>query len=91
LQRAQDRSVEWVLDLPAKVLTEHDPVLAAHLAAAESEAAYENLCLLYVALTQTAMYLVTELPAAKSSRIRICCVIPWEIRGVREISGGLRT
>jgi ATP-dependent exoDNAse (exonuclease V) beta subunit len=69
LQRAQDRSVEWVLDLPAKLLAEHDPVLAAHVATAESDAAYENLCLLYVALTRAkrAMYLVTEPPAAKST------------------------
>ena len=69
LQRGQDRSVEWVLDLPAKLLAEHDPVLAAYGAAAESDAAYENLCLLYVALTRAkrAMYLVTETPAAKST------------------------
>ena len=69
LQRARDRSVEWVLDLPAKLLAEHDPVLAAHVETAESEAAYENLCLLYVALTRAkrAMYLVTEPPAAKST------------------------
>jgi ATP-dependent helicase/nuclease subunit A len=38
--------VEWVVELPAKVFAERDPVLAAQLAEGESEAAYENLCLL---------------------------------------------
>jgi ATP-dependent exoDNAse (exonuclease V) beta subunit len=68
VQRADDRSVEWVLDYPNKIFAEHEPVLAAHAAAAESEAAYENLCLLYVAMTRAkrAMILVTE-PTKKSS------------------------
>ncbi|MEI6051110.1 MAG: UvrD-helicase domain-containing protein [Opitutaceae bacterium] len=68
VQRAQDRSVEWVLDLPNKVFAQHEPVLASHMAAAESEAAYENLCLLYVAMTRAkrAMILVTE-PTKKTS------------------------
>jgi ATP-dependent exoDNAse (exonuclease V) beta subunit len=62
VQRAEDRTVEWVLDLPPKKFAEQEPVLATYLAAAESEAAYENLCLLYVAMTRAkrAMILVTE-------------------------------
>jgi ATP-dependent helicase/nuclease subunit A len=69
VQRAADRSVEWVLELPAKVFAERDSVLAAHVATAESEAAYENLCLLYVAMTRAkrALYLIVEPPAAKST------------------------
>ena len=68
VQRAENRSVEWVLDLPNKVFAEHEPVLASHMAAAESEAAYENLCLLYVAMTRAkrAMILLTE-PTKKTS------------------------
>lgn len=62
VQKAPDRSVEWVLDLPPKALAGHDPVLAAHIATAEADAAYENLCLLYVAMTRAkrAMYVITE-------------------------------
>ena len=69
VERAGDRSVGWVLDLPAKVFAERDAVLAAHVATAESEAAYENLCLLYVAMTRAkrAMYLIVEPPAVKST------------------------
>ncbi len=69
VQRAADRSVEWVFELPAKLFTERDPVLAAHLASAEAEAAYENLCLLYVALTRAkrALYIITQPVAVKST------------------------
>lgn len=69
VQHAQDRSVEWVLELPAKIFAERDPVLAAHIASAEAEAAYENLCLLYVAMTRAkrAMYIITEPIAAKAT------------------------
>jgi ATP-dependent helicase/nuclease subunit A len=69
VQRAKDRQVDWVLDLPPRLFMEHDPVLAAQLAAAESDACYENLSLLYVAMTRAkqGMYLITEPGAAKSS------------------------
>jgi ATP-dependent helicase/nuclease subunit A len=69
VQRAKNRSVEWVLELPAKLFVERDPVLAGHLAAAEADAAYENLCLLYVAMTRAkrAMYVITEPIGGKST------------------------
>ena len=69
VQHARDRSVEWVLDLPAKLFAEHDAVLAAHVAGAEADAAYESLCLLYVALTRAkrAMYVITEPIGAKAT------------------------
>jgi len=69
VRRNHDRSVEWVVELPAKIFAERDPVLAAQLAEGESEAAYENLCLLYVAMTRAkrALYLVVEPTPAKST------------------------
>lgn len=68
VQKAPDRSVEWVLDLPPKLFYAQDEVLAAHVRAAEADAGYENLCLLYVAMTRAkrAMYLITE-PVGKST------------------------
>ena len=70
VQRAPDRSVEWVLDLPAKLFCEHDEVLAAHVGAAEAEAGYENLSLLYVAMTRAkrAMFVLTKPPGDSVSR-----------------------
>ena len=66
-QRAADRSVEWVLDLPPKLFHAQDETLSAHVRAAEAEACYEALSLLYVAMTRAkrAMYLITK-PTGKS-------------------------
>jgi ATP-dependent exoDNAse (exonuclease V) beta subunit len=70
VQRADDRSVEWVLDLPGKLFAGHDAVLAEHGRAAEAAACYESLSLLYVAMTRAkrAMYLVTKPPGKSTSR-----------------------
>jgi ATP-dependent exoDNAse (exonuclease V) beta subunit len=67
VQRARDRSVEWVLDLPPEIFYAQDPVLSAHVAGAEADACYEELAVLYVAMTRAkrAMYLITE-PVGKS-------------------------
>ena len=62
VQRAADRTVEWVLDLPAKEFCARDDVLQAHIAAAEADVCYEALCLLYVAMTRAkrAMYVLVD-------------------------------
>jgi len=69
VQKAADRSVEWVLDLPPKQFQDADERLAAHVRMAEAEACYEGLSLLYVAMTRArrAMYLVIEPPGASAS------------------------
>ncbi len=61
VHKAPDRSVEWILDLPSAPFAEGDPVLAAQIAAAEAEAAYEAMCKLYVAMTRAkrALYVIT--------------------------------
>ena len=70
VQRAADRAVEWVLDLPPKLFRDCDPNLAAHVRAAEMEACHEALALLYVAMTRAkrAMYLITKTPGTSASR-----------------------
>lgn len=62
VQRARDRTVEWVLDLPPEAFFAQDEVLAGHVAAAEADACYEELAVLYVAMTRAkrAMYVITE-------------------------------
>ncbi len=62
VQKNADRSVDWILQLPSRDFFAHDPVLSAHVAAAEADACYEKFCLLYVAMTRAkrAMYVITE-------------------------------
>ena len=70
VRRSDDRTVEWVLDLPGKLFAERDPQLAAHIRAAEATECYEKLSLLYVAMTRAkrAMYLLTKPPGKSTSR-----------------------
>jgi ATP-dependent helicase/nuclease subunit A len=68
VQKAEDRRVEWVLDLPPKMFVAADEVLTQHVRGAEAEACYEALSLLYVAFTRAkrALYVIVE-PARKST------------------------
>jgi ATP-dependent helicase/nuclease subunit A len=61
-QQAQDRSTEWVLDLPSALFYSCDPVLRKHVEEAEADACYEEFAVLYVAMTRAkrAMYVITE-------------------------------
>lgn len=70
VQKAPDRSVEWILDLPPKLFCSPDEVLSKYLQAAEADGCYESLSLLYVALTRAkrAMYVVTEPVGTSKSR-----------------------
>lgn len=69
VQRAADRSVEWVLDLPPESFYAQDQVLAQHVAAAETDACYEEFAVLYVAMTRAkrALYVITEPVGASKS------------------------
>ncbi|HWA86011.1 MAG TPA: UvrD-helicase domain-containing protein [Opitutus sp.] len=70
VQRDALRTVQWVLDLPEKLFREADATLSAHVRAAEADAGYEALSLLYVAMTRAkrAMYLVVKPPGDSTSR-----------------------
>jgi ATP-dependent helicase/nuclease subunit A len=62
VKRNRDRRVEWVFDLPPSEIVRADPVLARHRVDREAEAAYEELCKFYVALTRAkhANYVIAE-------------------------------
>ena len=69
VKKDDERAVQWVFDPPNRLFAEADPVLAEYVAGARADAAYENLCLLYVAMTRAkrAMYVITQPPGAKST------------------------
>jgi ATP-dependent helicase/nuclease subunit A len=70
IQKRADRSIEWVLELPPKMVWEQDAVLAGQVKAEEAEACYEAFSLLYVAMTRAkrAMYVITAPAGGSTSR-----------------------
>jgi ATP-dependent exoDNAse (exonuclease V) beta subunit len=70
VRKAADRSVSWVLQHPGSLIAERDPVLREYQAEAVAESCYEQLSLLYVALTRAkrAQYVVIERPGKSGSR-----------------------
>jgi ATP-dependent helicase/nuclease subunit A len=51
-ERNANGDIQWILNLPNKDVLEQEPRLLAARAAEEEKAAYEALCLLYVAMTR---------------------------------------
>ena len=54
--------IEWILDTPPAELSSHDQVLGHSILQAREDAAFEKLCLLYVALTRArrGLYLMSK-------------------------------
>ncbi len=69
VRKAEDRSIEWVLEYPSALIAEADPVLREYADEAVAENCYEQLSLLYVALTRAkrALYAVIEPPGKSKS------------------------
>lgn len=67
--RGPDGEIRWILDLPPADITALDPVLQACRDEAGADSCYENLCLLYVAMTRAkrSLYLVAP-PPPQSAR-----------------------
>lgn len=70
VHRNAAHEVDWVLDLPAKMMAETDPVLGRQLESEVADAGYEALCKLYVALTRAkrALHVVLEPVGKRTSR-----------------------
>ncbi|WP_221030629.1 UvrD-helicase domain-containing protein [Actomonas aquatica] len=62
--------VDWVMDLPAKLMVDNDEALSALAEEDAAESAYEALCRLYVALTRAkrALYVLVEPTGRSRSR-----------------------
>lgn len=60
--RGDARQLEWICEAPATALLKAVPEARAHLQADEAENVYEQLCLLYVAMTRArdALYLIGD-------------------------------
>ncbi|MEM9280726.1 MAG: UvrD-helicase domain-containing protein [Verrucomicrobiota bacterium] len=68
-KKTADREIAWVFDLPRKEIYQADKTLRTYHAEREADAAFENLCKLYVAMTRArcANYFITD-PRGKNAR-----------------------
>jgi ATP-dependent helicase/nuclease subunit A len=69
VHRGDDHAVEWILETPPSWIAREDAVLRAHLEGSESDACYEALSLLYVAMTRAkrALFVITQPPKENST------------------------
>lgn len=60
----------WALEMPRRIIAENDAVLKEQLAVANQTAAFDALCLVYVALTRArqGLYMITSFPG-KSAKL----------------------
>ncbi|HEX2100337.1 MAG TPA: UvrD-helicase domain-containing protein [Candidatus Synoicihabitans sp.] len=70
VSKTTERAIDWVMEYPGELLATHDPVLREYLREAVAENCYEQLSLLYVALTRAkhALYAIVEPPGRSTSR-----------------------
>jgi len=66
-----ERTPEWVLDLPRKDILKADSVLVETLQKLQNEAAYEELCNLYVAMTraENSLYMIRTEPSSSTTSL----------------------
>jgi len=68
-KKNKDLSVEWLMFMPNRGISELDPVLNGLVADLDDDACYEYLCVLYVAMTRAAeaLYMITDPPPKAKS------------------------
>ncbi len=71
------RQANWVLDMPQTKVVQADPVLNDHLQRRQESACFEELCLLYVAMTRAkhALYMIASQPGPSSKSIHMATVL----------------
>ena len=69
VKRSAEGTVEWILQTPRKDIASGDAVLGAQIADAEGDAAFEQLCVLYVAMTRArlGLFVLSSDPARTKS------------------------
>lgn len=65
--------IDWLLDLPPRIICEADPVLAEHRRRLVDQNAFETLCLLYVGMTRAkqGLYALTVEPGKSASTLHM--------------------
>jgi ATP-dependent helicase/nuclease subunit A len=92
---ARDRQTgepQWTLIAPGREVAAYDPVLDGQYALSDEDAAFDALCVLYVAMTRPrqALYAVTSFPGASSASLTEAAFIKRQLAGDTEATTGGR-
>ncbi|CAN5912365.1 hypothetical protein BH11VER1_BH11VER1_18480 [soil metagenome] len=88
IERDEQGSIEWILDKPASVFSEHDATLSSVIRKDKARLAYQGLCRLYVGMTRAkrALYLIQPNKINTRSEadllnatLKSDKTVPWEI------------
>lgn len=73
----------WALKMPRKIIAQHDPVLAEQVRIEDENACFDELCVLYVAMTRAkrALYLVTGFAGKTSVSITPAAFLKTQFQG----------
>jgi len=80
----------WALEMPRRMVAEVDDVLREQLAVSDETAAFDALCLLYVALTRArqGLYMVTGFPGKTSEVLTAAAFLKRQLTGdARRVEG----
>ncbi|MFC1925153.1 UvrD-helicase domain-containing protein [Chloroflexota bacterium] len=73
----------WALDMPQRIIAESDAILAEQVKKLDETTAFDNLCLLYVAMTRTrqGLYLITCFPGKTSRTLTHAAFLKQQLAG----------
>ncbi|MBN2099436.1 MAG: UvrD-helicase domain-containing protein, partial [Dehalococcoidia bacterium] len=73
----------WALQMPRRIVAQSDDVLKEQVAAADETAAFEALCLLYVAMTRArqGLYIITSFPGKGSKVLTPAAFLKQQLTG----------
>ncbi len=73
----------WALEMPRRAVAQSDPVLREQLVRAQETAAFDSLCLLYVAMTRArqGLYLITSFPGRSAEALTPAAFVKQQLTG----------
>jgi len=80
----------WALDMPRRIVADSDDVLAEQLKTADETAAFDALCLLYVAMTRAkqGLYIITSFPGQGAKVLTPAAFLKQQLLGDPKPTGG---
>ena len=92
LARDAGNAPQWALKMPRRIVADNDPALTAQVLACDEESSFEELCVLYVAMTRAryGLYLLTAYPGKSSEAFTAASFVKQQLTGMLKPEDGPR-